>query len=101
MKPLTEDRLGLLVTGAAEILVRPLRAQMAALEAEVKALKARPTVKYSGVWQHDHAYEIGELVTKNGSIWHSNVSNNHAVPGEHPTCWTLAAKRGADGKDAR
>ena len=75
-------------------------AKLEALEAEVRELKAAPKLEYKGVWASDLAYDVGAFVTHGGSLWHSNVNQNQARPGEH-SHWTLVAKRGRDGRDVR
>ena len=44
------------------------------------------------------SYQPGTLVTHAGSMWHCYV-DSRSRPGESPD-WTLAVKRGSDGKDA-
>lgn len=53
---------------------------------------------YRGVFG-DKTYLPGDLVTWAGSLWHANVETKNK-PGEGNADWTLAAKRGRDGKDA-
>jgi hypothetical protein len=64
------------------------------LEARVKQLEARETLKYHGVWESGRQYRPGAFVTDKGSVWHANVVTK-SRPGEAPTEWTLAVKRGA------
>lgn len=52
---------------------------------------------YRKVFREGQSYEPGDTVTWGGSMWHCD----HATldkPGEASQCWTLAAKRGRDGK---
>lgn len=67
---------------------------------EVEAAVARaPVPTYKGVYDKDAEYQSGDMVTQDGSVWHCNA----AVAGEKPggnEFWTLAVKRGRDGKDA-
>ena len=58
-----------------------------------------PVPVYRGVWKAGD-YERGDLVTWGGSLWHCDAPTK-AKPGDGDTNWTLAAKRGRDGKDAR
>lgn len=51
---------------------------------------------YRGVYQ-DGEYQAGDLVTWGGSLWHADKATCDK-PGTDD--WTLAAKRGRDGKDA-
>jgi hypothetical protein len=53
---------------------------------------------YLGVFQEGKQYEVGELVTWGGSMWHCNEATE-LKPGEGSKAWTLAVKRGRDGKD--
>jgi hypothetical protein len=69
------------------------------LEKRIAELEARPTVKYLGVYQQDKAYGSGSMVTASGGIWYANRATCDR-PGSSDA-WTLAVKRGADGKDAR
>lgn len=71
--------------------------RIAALEAKVEAIEDRG-VAYRGIWQAAEQYERGNLVTLDDSIWHANTSTR-AKPGNGSKAWTLAVKRGADGKD--
>jgi hypothetical protein len=40
----------------------------------------------------------GDVVTFGGSMWHCNAATEEK-PGDGSAAWTLAAKRGRDGKD--
>lgn len=54
-----------------------------------------PTMIYRGVWkERDH--QPGDTVTWGGSLWHCDEPTSEK-PGSKG--WTLAAKRGRDGKD--
>jgi hypothetical protein len=56
---------------------------------------------YRGVWNEAEAYTMGDFVTLGGSLWHCNVPEDKltkAKPGTGED-WTLAVKRGRDGKD--
>ena len=77
---------------------RQRNAKIEALEAKVAELEQR---EYQGVWSDTRAYAKGASVTRQGSVWHSNVAENRSKPGEHPTAWTLKCKRGADGRDGK
>jgi hypothetical protein len=52
---------------------------------------------YRDVYKEGEAYERGDLVTWGGSVWHCDKATN-AKPGTDD--WTLAVKKGRDGKDA-
>jgi hypothetical protein len=74
-----------------------LAARVDALATRITDLEAR---EYQGVWKDTTAYAKGAMVTRAGSVWHSNVHENRTKPGEHEH-WTLVVKRGSDGKDLR
>jgi len=60
----------------------------------------KPGLTYAGVYQDGKAYEPAELVTWAGSLWHCNEPTR-SRPGDGSASWTLAVKRGRDGKDGR
>lgn len=72
-----------------------------ALEARVAVLEVRPTLEYKGIWQAGEFYQLGNAVTKDGSVWISRLNNTRGEPGKDPTSWQLAVKRGRDGRDTR
>ena len=88
-----EDRLSQTVTAhnAAVGEVKSLRSQLAELK-EQKALE------YLGTHEQGRHYRKGDFVTYAGSLWHANEQTTQK-PGDGPA-WTLAVKRGRDGKDA-
>jgi hypothetical protein len=54
---------------------------------------------YKDVWKEGETYGLGDFVTLGGSLWHCNASTRtNEKPGTTET-WTLAVKRGRDGKD--
>jgi hypothetical protein len=57
-----------------------------------------PVVVYRGVFKEGEPYERGDMVTWGGSLWHCDKATT-AKPGTED--WTLAAKKGRDGKDAK
>jgi hypothetical protein len=57
-----------------------------------------PTVIYRSVFKEGEQYEAGDMVTWGGSLWHCDKATT-AKPGTDD--WTLACKKGRDGKDAR
>ena len=57
-----------------------------------------PVVVYRGVYKEGEAYERGDTVTWGGSLWHCDTPTKEK-PGTES--WTLAAKKGRDGKDAK
>lgn len=65
---------------------------------EVKTITL-PVMLYRGVYKEGQEYLGGDTVTWGGSLWHCD-SNTVDKPGELGSKgWTLAAKRGRDGKD--
>ncbi|WP_250518549.1 hypothetical protein [Caballeronia sp. ATUFL_M1_KS5A] len=61
---------------------------------------ALPVMIYRGVYQAGETYQCGDMVTWAGSLWHCNATTD-TKPDAGGDAWTLAAKRGRDGKDAR
>lgn len=57
-----------------------------------------PTMIYRQVFKQGEEYEPGDVVTWGGSLWHCNEKTTDK-PDAGP--WTLAAKKGRDGKDAK
>lgn len=57
-----------------------------------------PVPLYRGVFSEGEAYQNGDMVTWAGSLWHCNEATSDK-PGDGAKAWTLAAKRGRDGKD--
>lgn len=56
-----------------------------------------PVPIYRGVFKDGTDYERGDMTTWAGSLWHCDEATK-AKPGEGP--WTLATKKGRDGKSA-
>ncbi|HIE4225080.1 TPA: hypothetical protein ACXM6S_003273 [Serratia marcescens] len=58
-----------------------------------------PVMIYRGVFKAESSYQPGDTVTWGGSLWHCDETTADK-PGELGSKgWTLAAKRGRDGKD--
>jgi hypothetical protein len=57
-----------------------------------------PTMIYRDVFKEGTEYQQGDVVTWAGSLWHCNKATTEK-PGTES--WTLAAKKGRDGKDAK
>lgn len=57
-----------------------------------------PAMIYRGVFKEGQRYEKGDTVTWGGSLWHCDVETTEK-PDSAEKHWTLAAKRGRDGKD--
>jgi hypothetical protein len=56
-----------------------------------------PVPIYRDVFKEGAAYERGDMVTWGGSLWHCDKATTDKPS---PDSWTLAAKKGRDGKDA-
>lgn len=54
--------------------------------------------EYKGVFAHGE-HEQGDTVTWAGSLWHCNVTGTKALPGDGSADWTLAVKKGRDGRE--
>lgn len=67
-------------------------------ETRVTRSLALPTMIYRGTFNEGRSYAQGDTVTWAGSLWHCNEETAEK-PGEGAKAWTLAAKRGRDGKD--
>jgi hypothetical protein len=87
------------IEAAARKRTQLLEAKIATLEAKLAALQAKAgsTMQYCGVWEAGQAYGIGDFVTHAGSLWACRAPTE-ARPGTSPA-WTLAVKRGRDGRD--
>lgn len=57
-----------------------------------------PTMIYRNVFKEGEQYQPGDMVTWAGSIWHCDKATE-AKPGTED--WTLAVKKGRDGKDTK
>lgn len=58
-----------------------------------------PVMIYRGVFKEGQSYERGDTVTWGGSLWHCDEPTDEKPEGPGKA-WTLAAKRGRDGKGA-
>lgn len=58
-----------------------------------------PVMLYRGVFSPEREYERGDTVTWAGSLWHCEADKTAEKPGDGSKSWTLAAKRGRDGRD--
>ncbi|MBS0245496.1 MAG: hypothetical protein JSR61_02670 [Proteobacteria bacterium] len=70
------------------------------LELRVAELEERPDIEYRGVFEPGATYQRGHFATDDGSVWFCNRETK-TRPSEGGSNWTLAVKRGRDGKDAR
>lgn len=75
--------------------IAPLVERLDALEAAARSSKA---FRYRGVYATGFSYDAGDTVTFGGSLWHCDAATSDR-PGENAGAWTLAVKRGRDGKD--
>lgn len=57
------------------------------------------TPEYVGVFKEAETYEPGDMVSWAGSTWHCDEPKG-LKPGSPDSGWTLAVKKGRDGKDA-
>ena len=83
----------------ADLIIAVFRPRLHELTKRIEALEKEPTLTYEGTAQAGREYEKGMFVTHQGSLWHCNAKTK-AQPGFGPA-WTLAVKRGKDGRDAR
>jgi hypothetical protein len=86
-----------LVTAATRGDARAIGELYDALEPRIKALEARPQMKYAGVWREGCDHLEGEFVTYRGSMWYCHTPTN-ARPGTSPD-WQLCVRSGRPGKD--
>ena len=71
---------------------------VAAAKKRITELEKCP-VEYLGTFEIGKNYERRQLVTCAGSLWYCERTTQQR-PGDS-NAWTLCAKRGADGKDAK
>ena len=86
-------------------LIDELEARLAQLEQRVSLLELSPksrqgSLRYVGIWDAQQQYNLGDVATHDGSMWHANVSTR-ARPGAAGGAWTLCVKHGKDGRDAK
>lgn len=90
--------------GEARMQIAALQGTVATLFGRVLELEAadrsKSALQYRGVFQMGETYSAGNFVTQDGSLWHANESTT-ARPGGGEAAWTLAVKRGANGRDVR
>jgi hypothetical protein len=65
--------------------------QIAALEARIKMLEAKPQLRYCGVWHIGGNYALGSFVTHDGGLWIATCDTQAQPPGPH---WQLCVKSG-------
>jgi hypothetical protein len=59
-----------------------------------------PGLLYRGVYKAGQAYDLGDVVSCGGSVWVAD-QDGPGKPGQDYKGWTLAVKRGRDGRDAK
>lgn len=59
---------------------------------------ALPVMIYRGVFREGDEFTPGDTVTWGGSLWHCNETTKDK-PNDGTKAWTLAAKKGRDGRD--
>jgi hypothetical protein len=69
------------------------------LAVEASASNVR-SLTYRGTYQRAETYLKNNCLTEGGSLWIAIKDNPQGKPGASDD-WQLAAKRGADGKDAK
>lgn len=57
-----------------------------------------PVMIYQGVYQIGEKYQVGDVVTWAGGMWHCNLDTENK-PGDGNPEWTLAVKRGRSAKE--
>jgi hypothetical protein len=70
-----------------------------AVTKRIAALESKPSIQDAGVWHAAKLYQVGDLVSHQGSAFIAKSANANARPGESDV-WRLLVKRGRDGKDA-
>jgi len=102
-KPLRVRDLKWLVEGMTEALrgyiEKSLSGPFAELRKRIGALETRQAIRYRGIWDQAEHYDRGDFCTDKGSLFHCNQPSTRQRPGEGSD-WTLAVKRGRDGRDA-
>jgi hypothetical protein len=63
-------------------------------------MKALRPLIYRGAYKPGEKYVRGNFISYGGSLWHCNSPTDER-PGGGGEAWTLAVKRGRDGKDSR
>jgi hypothetical protein len=82
------------------VVTKTLRDKIEVLERKVVELQTKG-VDYRGVYQRACSYELGAIVTSDGSMWAcvQNVGPN-TQPGQSQG-WQLCCRAGRDGKDGK
>lgn len=80
---------------AQKAIIKQMAGRLAALE---DASASHKSMIYRGVHADGEQYDVGNTCTFGGSLWHCNEATK-SRPGDGSAAWTLAVKRGRDGKD--
>lgn len=76
-----------------------LQNRVTELESRLKNADTTPSdFRYRGVWEAG-TYDVGNVVTYQGSMWHCNVMT-YDPPGDGSK-WTLCVKRGKSGRNGK
>lgn len=86
------------VNKAVGLILRSIEVEGRTLKIGGVVLQNWPVPIYRGVFRQGDPYEHGDMVSFGGSVWHCNAVTDEK-PGDGSKSWTLAAKRGRDGKD--
>jgi hypothetical protein len=65
-----------------------------------EAIAALPTMQYKGSFAEGQVYRAGDVVTWAGAMWHADTATSKKPGQGADDGWTLAVKRGRDGRDA-
>lgn len=97
----TSDYLSLILASY-RFRINQLEKRLEAVEDRAIELESKPSVRYLGVFEEQREYREGDAVTWGGHLWIARSSSTGVRPGfagENSKEWTLAVKRGRDGKD--
>jgi hypothetical protein len=97
---ITPEELAAVIADAIATATRPFHDRISGLERRIHAdeqqIKELQQREYQGVWSNERRYAKGAMVSRSGSVWHSNVDDNRSTPGQDPQKWTLTVKAGRD-----
>jgi hypothetical protein len=108
--PLTNHERQALADSFAAVLVDEIREAVAPLRQQLDTLAERQValtkqvaergIRYCGVYEDGRAYDKGDLITWDGSLWAcleaTTVKPGYVING--PRAWQLAAKKGRDSR---
>lgn len=81
--------------------IAPRDEQIAALQARIRELEARPALHDRGLWTRGVPYAEGDVVTADGSAWVCTKTHFSVGRDLDHTAFRLLVKRGRDGRDKR